>query len=221
MRYHRLHQFSRLPPVPERPSLENRELSPVPDIVSPTSPILSPTLPPAQAPPLASSRRSSLPSPHRPGSGSREASPRKREVEVDQEENLVERRAGLGEGGPSATLGRRRSRIPQPRHQGGGRLGRSASESDLGTDSVDERLETLLQLLGGARTSSGSSNSSGAGGAAPDIVAGTGSPSDTLQYLSQLESVARKLKDQLIRQNQGDARPESRGRVGYRDESEC
>ena len=28
------------------------------------------------------------------------------------------------------------------------------------------------------------------------------SPSDTLQYLSQLESVARKLKDQLIRQNQ-------------------
>ena len=79
---------------------------------------------PAQAPPPASSRRSSLPSPHRPGSGSREASPRKREVEVDQEENLVERRAGLGEGGPSATLGRRRSRIPQPRHQGGGRLGR-------------------------------------------------------------------------------------------------
>ena len=107
-----------------RPSLENRELSPVPDIVSPTSPILSPTSPPAQAPPPASSRRSSLPSPHRPGSGSREASPRKREVEVDQEENLVERRAGLGEGGPSATLGRRRSRIPQPRHQGGGRLGR-------------------------------------------------------------------------------------------------
>ena len=151
MRYHRLHQFSRLPPVPERyveylkpaeyhyngaaeapiltcpnlrPSLENRELSPVPDIVSPTSPILSPTSPPAQAPPPASSRRSSLPSPHRPGSGSRETSPRKREVEVDQEENLVERRAGLGEGGPSATLGRRRSRIPQPRHQGGGRLGR-------------------------------------------------------------------------------------------------
>merc|ERR1719150_3589226 len=104
MRYHRLHPFSRLPPVPERPSLENRELSPVPDIVSPTSPILAPTSPPAQAPPPASSRRSSLPSPHRPGSGSREASPRKREVEVDQEENLVERRAGLGEGGPSATL---------------------------------------------------------------------------------------------------------------------
>ena len=41
---------------------------------------------------------------------------------------------------------------------------RSVSESDLGTDSVDERLETLLQLLGGART----------GGAAPDLVAGTG-----------------------------------------------
>ena len=53
-------QFSRLPPgkvsnvyfqtftptiflslVPERPSLENRELSPVPDIVSPTSPMLT------------------------------------------------------------------------------------------------------------------------------------------------------------------------------------
>ena len=32
------------------------------------------------------------------------------------------------------------------------------------------------------------------------------SPSDTLQYLSQLESVARKLKDQLIRQNQVMAR---------------
>ena len=47
---------------------------------------------------------------------------------------------------------------------------RSASESDLGTDSVDERLETLLQLLGGARTGGGSSN----GGAAPDLVAGTG-----------------------------------------------
>ena len=47
---------------------------------------------------------------------------------------------------------------------------RSASESDLGTDSVDERLETLLQLLGGARTGGGSSNA----GAAPDLVAGTG-----------------------------------------------
>ena len=33
------------------------------------------------------------------------------------------------------------------------------------------------------------------------------SPSDTLQYLSQLESVARKLKDQLIRQNQVISRP--------------
>ena len=30
-----------LPLVPERPSLENRELSPVPDIVSPTSPMLT------------------------------------------------------------------------------------------------------------------------------------------------------------------------------------
>ena len=44
----------------------------------------------------------------------------------DQEERgVAERRGGIvGEGGPSATLGRRRSRIPQPRHQGGGRLGR-------------------------------------------------------------------------------------------------
>ena len=44
----------------------------------------------------------------------------------DQEERgVAERRGGIvGEGGPSATLGRRRSRIPQPRHQGGGRPGR-------------------------------------------------------------------------------------------------
>ena len=136
MRYHRLHQFSRLPPVPERyvvtfweqllpftccrPSLENRELSPVPDIVSPTSPILSPTSPPPPPPP--SSRRSSLPSPHRPTS--REPSPRKRDVDEEERKEQEERRGGIGEGGASATLGRRRSRIPQPRHPGGGRLGR-------------------------------------------------------------------------------------------------
>ena len=135
MRYHRLHQFSRLPPVPERyvviflrelsfslcrPSLENRELSPVPDIVSPTSPILSPTSPPPPPPP--SSRRSSLPSPHRPTS--RESSPRKRDVNEEERKEHEERRGGIGEGGASSTLGRRRSRIPQPRHPGGGRLGR-------------------------------------------------------------------------------------------------
>jgi len=55
---------------------------------------------------------------------------------------------------------------------------------------------------------------------APDLVAASSSPSDTLQYLSQLENVARKLKDQLIRQNQGEQKPES-GVRGFRDESEC
>ena len=98
----------------------------MPDIVSPTSPILSPTSPTPAPPP--SSRRSSLPSPHRPTS--REPSPRKRDVDEEERRNqeergVAERRGGIvGEGGPSATLGRRRSRIPQPRHQGGGRLGR-------------------------------------------------------------------------------------------------
>ena len=92
----------------------------MPDIVSPTSPILSPTSPTPAPPP--SSRRSSLPSPHRPTS--REPSPRKRDVD-EEERGVAERRGAIvGEGGPSATLGRRRSRIPQPRHQGGGRLGR-------------------------------------------------------------------------------------------------
>ena len=43
----------------------------------------------------------------------------------EEERGVAERRGAIvGEGGPSATLGRRRSRIPQPRHQGGGRLGR-------------------------------------------------------------------------------------------------
>ena len=74
---------------------------------------------------------------------------------------------------------------------------RSASESDLGTESVDERLETLLHLLGGARRGPVTTNNSTL---PPDLVAGT--PNDTLQYLSQLELVARKLKDQLMRQKQ-------------------
>ena len=58
----------------------------------------------------------------------------------------------------TATLGRRRSRIPTAakHHPGntGHKMNRSVSDTDLGTDSVDERLETLLHLLGGARNGS-------------------------------------------------------------------
>ena len=57
--------------------------------------------------------------------------------------------------GQGATLPRRRSRIPTAtggaRHQAAARQG---AEADLGTDSVDERLETLLHLLGGSRPGS-------------------------------------------------------------------
>jgi len=56
----------------------------------------------------------------------------------------------------------------------------------------------------------------------PDLVAGT--PNDTLQYLSQLELVARKLKDQLMRQKQDDVRQNARDNKNpYEtpDESEC
>ena len=53
--------------------------------------------------------------------------------------------------GQGATLPRRRSRIPTAtggaRHQAAARQG---AEAELGTDSVDERLETLLHLLGGS-----------------------------------------------------------------------
>ena len=48
----------------------------------------------------------------------------------------------------SSTLGRKKSRIPTAKQS---RVNRSVSDTDLNTDSVDERLETLLQLLGGAR----------------------------------------------------------------------
>ena len=58
----------------------------------------------------------------------------------------------------TATLGRRRSRIPTAaKHHPantGNKMNRSVSDTDLGTDSVDERLETLLHLLGGARNGS-------------------------------------------------------------------
>ena len=57
--------------------------------------------------------------------------------------------------GQGATLPRRRSRIPTAtggaRHQAAARQG---AEAELGTDSVDERLETLLHLLGGSRPGS-------------------------------------------------------------------
>ena len=50
------------------------------------------------------------------------------------------------------TLGRKKSRIPTAKQNS--RVNRSVSEPDLGTDSVDERLETLLHLLGGSRPGS-------------------------------------------------------------------
>ena len=52
----------------------------------------------------------------------------------------------------SSTLGRKKSRIPTAKQS---RVNRSVSDTDLNTDSVDERLETLLQLLGGARQGAG------------------------------------------------------------------
>ena len=52
----------------------------------------------------------------------------------------------------SSTLGRKKSRIPTAKQN---RVNRSVSDTDLSTDSVDERLETLLQLLGGARQGAG------------------------------------------------------------------
>ena len=64
----------------------------------------------------------------------------------------------------SATLGRQRlrSRIPtaHARHHAASpatpsaKMARSVSESELGTESVDQRLETLLHLLGGSRPGS-------------------------------------------------------------------
>ena len=57
----------------------------------------------------------------------------------------------------SATLGRQlqrhKSRIPtaHARTSASAKMARSVSESELGTESVDERLETLLHLLGGSR----------------------------------------------------------------------
>ena len=99
----------------------------------------------------------------------------------------------------SNTLGRKKSRIPTAK-QNNNRVNRSVSEPDLGTDSVDERLETLLHLLGGARQGGGRNVSQLI---PPEMgVPGQGGDRDTLQYLSQLEMVARKLKHQLIKQKQ-------------------
>ena len=54
----------------------------------------------------------------------------------------------------------------------------------------------------------------------PDLVSGT--PGDTLQYLSQLEMVARKLKHQLIKQKQDDRQPPSEAKTyKAQEESEC
>jgi len=244
-------QFSRLPPVPERPSLENRELSPVPDIVSPTNPILSssyynqnnqipsfrssqsdltssnssiPSEPQQQViKPGTTNRRTSLKSSQRQEhASSRDSSPRKninnpQSDQINAPSNRPVDMHNLNTG----TLGRRRSRIPTPRQNNAGpnKLNRSASESDLGTESVDERLETLLHLLGGARRGPATNNNPSL---PPDLVAGT--PNDTLQYLSQLELVARKLKDQLMRQKQDDVRQNTRdNKNAYEtpDESEC
>merc|ERR1711997_259582 len=95
---------------------------------------------------------------------------------------------------------------------------RSVSESELGTESVDQRLETLLHLLGGSRP--GSIANSSPNIIPPDLVSGT--PGDTLQYLSQLEMVARKLKHQLIKQKQDDRLPASEGKsYKTQEESEC
>ena len=99
----------------------------------------------------------------------------------------------------SSTLGRKKSRIPTAKQS---RVARSVSDTDLtGTDSVDERLETLLHLLGGARQAGGRSGSQ-TGLLSPEVMGGPGGERDTLQYLSQLEQVARKLKHQLIKQKQ-------------------
>ena len=54
----------------------------------------------------------------------------------------------------TATLGRRRSRIPTAAKNHKNRMNRTVSDGDLGTESVDERLETLLHLLGGSRPGS-------------------------------------------------------------------
>ena len=58
----------------------------------------------------------------------------------------------------SATLGRHqrhKSRIPTANSRtSAAKIARSVSESELGTESVDERLETLLHLLGGSRPGS-------------------------------------------------------------------
>ena len=140
-------QFSRLPPVPERPSLESRELSPVPDIVSPTNPILT----------SHHNQNNSV----RPG----QLSYIRFEMCSFYLKYFLE--ASLSSGRRSTvsppgemtevhgtnTLGRKKSRIPTAKQNN--RVNRSVSDPDLGTDSVDERLETLLHLLGGARQGGG------------------------------------------------------------------
>jgi len=120
----------------------------------------------------------------------------------------------------SGSLNKKRSKIPTARSNYSEQQqihsnNRSLSEGDLGTESVDERLETLLHLLGGGR------NGSVVAPGGPDLVAGT--PNDTLQYLSQLELVARKLKDQLMRQKQDEQIP-SEPKLPYKgpqEESDC
>ena len=60
--------------------------------------------------------------------------------------------ADIAEVHTSSTLGRRKSRIPTAaKSSNTSKMNRSVSDTDLGTERVDERLETLLHLLGGSR----------------------------------------------------------------------
>ena len=145
--------------VPERPSLENRELSPVPDIVSPTSPILQ-----------SSHNQNTYSEPRNigPTRNGEVTGPECCDLYTDlfseslsprtvESSSLERRGAGDVAGVHSSSLQRRRSRIPtaHARPSAAARSARSGvQESELGTESVDERLETLLHLLGGARPGS-------------------------------------------------------------------
>ena len=146
-RFPRSNQISRLPPVPERPSLENRELSPVPDIVSPTflsaaiydqsNPTSSsmsnqsdPTYDVSRSTPQqpqvisngVTSRRTSFTSPQRQGhTSSRGGSPRKTfSNTLSDPKNAPSNNPADMHNLNTGTLGRRRSRIPTPRQNNAG-----------------------------------------------------------------------------------------------------
>lgn len=96
---------------------------------------------------------------------------------------------------------------------------------------MEDRLRTLLSLLGrpedgGWRPEEAGRRSEDKGEIREDHIEDIGSSNDTLQYLSQLERVARKLKDQLIRQKQesssSDHLPSKRQAIKPKnEESEC